>query len=304
MPFSDIENLSLASEAIRAKTFSVSLHSRHLARADSLPGQSWATILLEEGQAFLTSDTGREEFEAPIVICLLWTDIMRLTITPGTSGAFLNLSTDALQNAVGYRAESTELRRLFERRTTRKLDDDTELRITVETCLKEIVQETNENADATGTVTEAYLRILLIRLWRAVSAELDTKLPNSPQVDFYNRFIGLVQVHFRERWNVSDYAAALGISRDRLGDICRAASGQSPKQALDTRLIIEAKLLIEHSNNSIEQIAGILGFPSPSQFTRFFKRMAEVPPSKFRNEMMWEGKDGESLGKAAMHEWP
>jgi len=304
MPFSDIKNLSLASKAIRAKTFSVSLHSRHLGRADSLPGQSWATILLEEGQAFLTSETGRKEFEAPVVICLLWTDNMRLTITPGTSGVFLNLSTDALQNAVGYRAESTELRRLFERRTTRKLDDDNELRVTVETCLKEIVQETNENADATGTVTEAYLRILLVRLWRAVSVELDAQRPKSPQVDLYNRFVSLAQQHFRERWSVSDYAETLGISRDRLGDICRAASGQSPKLALDTRLLIEAKLLIEHSNNSIEQIAGILGFPSPSHFTRFFTRMAKVPPSTFRNEMMWIGKEGESLGKAAMHEWP
>ena len=304
MPFSNLANLSLASETIRAKTFSVSLQSRYLGRADSLPDASWAAVLLEEGEATLLSPSNQEAFSAPAIFCLPWNETMRIAIKPGTSGVFLNLSSDAMQSAAGYRAESNELRRMFERRIHHSLHNDPELRSTVETCLNEIVVEARKEEAATRTVSEAYLRILLVRLWRSVTADINTKRPSSPQVDLYNRFITLVQQHFRERWTVSDYAQKLGISRDRLGDICRSSGGQTPKHAIDARVAIEAKLLIEHSTNSIEQISSILGFPSPSHFTRFFIRMTGVPPSRYRNERMWADTGRTSPNKAAMHEWP
>lgn len=302
MPNTYRPTLSQSSDALRAKSFSVSLHSRFIGRGDSLQGPSWAMILIEEGLARISTQSGDLDVSGPALLCLPWQDTARLAIRPGTAGVFLNLSSATLQSTVGYRAESNELRRLFERRVQRNLSGDPELLTMLSDFLHALTDEIAEDAAAARTAAEAYLRIALIRVWRSLTDDLAPLRPASPQVDLYNRFIALIEHRFRERWGVGDYARALRISRDRLGDICRNASGRSPKQAIDARMAIEAKLLIEHSTGSIEQIAEQLGFPSASHFTRFFARTTGVAPSRYRSAHMWEAP--QVRPQSAMHEWP
>lgn len=302
MPNTGFTSDASSADLIRAKPFGAALHPRLLGRADSLPGQTWAALLVQEGAVSLRAGEREWEVAAPAICWLPWSEACRLTIGPGADGCFVNLSATPLYNAIGYKAESAELRILTARQITLPLTGREALRAFAEDCFAAIVAEQNHQAAAVQTVVEAYLRLFLVHLWRALDEARSVRNPRSPRLGLYDRFTALVETHFRERWTVARYAEALGISRDRLGDICRSASGRSPKNAIDLRTTIEARLLLEHSTNSVEQIAGLLGFASPGHFSRSFQRIVGVPPGQFRSRQMWKQPEGDQ--KAALHEWP
>jgi AraC-like DNA-binding protein len=60
------------------------------------------------------------------------------------------------------------------------------------------------------------------------------------------------------------------------------ASGMTTSQAINNRLIIEAKRDLSFSGKSIEEIAFDLGFIDQNYFSRFFKKLASSTPQNFR----------------------
>lgn len=296
--------ISAPAELIRAKRFGVALHSQVLGRAESLPGQSSAAILADEGSILLRVADRERRVEAASVCWLPWNEACRVTAHPGASGVFVNLTATALNNAIGYQAESNGLRILSSQQILLSLSGKPELSAVMRNSFHAIAAEHFRQDAAARAVVDAYLRIILVNLWRALTEAGPVREPGSPRIDLFNRFNGLVETHFRERWPASAYAAALRISRDRLGDICRSASGRSPKRIIDLRVAIEARLLLEHSTYSIEQISGLLGFVTPSHFTRFFQRIAGAAPSRYRSEQLWAEAAGDEPMRSALHEWP
>ena len=53
--------------------------------------------------------------------------------------------------------------------------------------------------------------------------------------------------------------------------------------ALNRIGVTEAKVMLKHSNLPIARIAEKLNFSNPSFFNKYFKRLAGVTPSAFRN---------------------
>ncbi|MDE6551485.1 MAG: helix-turn-helix domain-containing protein, partial [Muribaculaceae bacterium] len=61
------------------------------------------------------------------------------------------------------------------------------------------------------------------------------------------------------------------------------ASGRSPKEWINIRVMLEAKVLLRDPSRSIQEISEILGFPNQSFFGTFFKKMKGLSPSAYRN---------------------
>ncbi|MGE8377178.1 MAG: helix-turn-helix domain-containing protein, partial [Sphingobacterium sp.] len=55
-------------------------------------------------------------------------------------------------------------------------------------------------------------------------------------------------------------------------------------QILATYIIKEAKRLIFYTNNSIAEIAFVLGFSDKSNFSKYFKRYTDLTPSEFKRQ--------------------
>ncbi len=64
-----------------------------------------------------------------------------------------------------------------------------------------------------------------------------------------------LETHFRERWRIVDYARDLGVSHDRLHDICVRMLQRTPLELLHDRLGHEAGLRLARSGQSIEALA-------------------------------------------------
>jgi len=126
------------------------------------------------------------------------------------------------------------------------------------------------------------LAVLLLRL-----AHLTVPVGDpAPEADpTYLRFRDAVERHFTATRRVEDYAHMLGYSGRTLARATLAGSGLSAKEFIDRRVVLEAKRLLAHGDETAAQISGHLGFVTPSQFSKYFTQRTGRSPIDFRREI-------------------
>ena len=102
------------------------------------------------------------------------------------------------------------------------------------------------------------------------------------QHNLIREFNFLVEQNFREQHNVSYYAGLLHKSPKTITNTFKKIDEKSPLQIIHDRILLEAKNLLHHTNQDISEIAYKLGFENVQVFSRFFKRLAGIPPTEFR----------------------
>ncbi len=127
----------------------------------------------------------------------------------------------------------------------------------------------------------ALLRLILAKLLHLVEqAQHDNPVPAHDLLQFH-RFNQLVEARYTEHWPLQRYAGELGLTTARLNLICRRLAGMSSKQLIFERQLQEAKRLLLHSGQSVNQIGFALGFCDPAYFSRFFRRHVGMSPSDY-----------------------
>lgn len=81
---------------------------------------------------------------------------------------------------------------------------------------------------------------------------------------------------------VHDIAEQLNTSPSYLSDMLRSLTGQNAQQHIHNKLIDRAKEKLSTTENSISEIAYLLGFEHPQSFSKLFKAKMNVSPSEFR----------------------
>ena len=92
----------------------------------------------------------------------------------------------------------------------------------------------------------------------------------------------LVDFNFIKHKNISFYANRLGVSRGYLDFLVNKELGDSNRWVVEKRILNECKQWLKGTNYSIKEIAEKMEFSSIESFSRFFKRVAGVSPSKLR----------------------
>ena len=103
------------------------------------------------------------------------------------------------------------------------------------------------------------------------------------QEEIFQRFISLVNTYSKKERNVSFYADKLCLTPRYLNTVVRQASQQTVMDWINQSIILEAKVLLKHSNLLVYQISDELNFPNPSFFCKFFKRMTGMTPHEYQN---------------------
>ncbi|BEL05358.1 helix-turn-helix domain-containing protein [Actinoplanes sichuanensis] len=103
--------------------------------------------------------------------------------------------------------------------------------------------------------------------------------------DTFLRFRDAVERDFTRTRRLEDYAHRLGWSARTLSRATRAATGVNAKDFIDRRLILEAKRLLAHSDQTAAQIAARLGFSSATNFSKYFHQRAGLTPIAFRDTL-------------------
>ncbi|MBD5295666.1 MAG: helix-turn-helix transcriptional regulator [Bacteroides sp.] len=97
-----------------------------------------------------------------------------------------------------------------------------------------------------------------------------------------DRFIRLVQQHYRRERFLDFYADELEITPKHLSRTIKAQTGMSAVEWINRHVILEAKVMLRSSNLNIQQISDELHFPSQSFFGKYFKKATGLSPKEYR----------------------
>jgi AraC family transcriptional activator of pobA len=140
------------------------------------------------------------------------------------------------------------------------------------------------DADPAARATVRHLLRALVAkieaLWRSRATVTSRALTESQQL--WERFARLVEQRFRTEHSAAAYAAELGVPLRRLNAVARLFAGATVAEALDRRLMLEARRLLRFSGQSVGEIAFALGFEEHSYFTKVFRRHAGMTPTEYR----------------------
>ncbi|MEU1600750.1 AraC family transcriptional regulator [Streptomyces sp. NPDC005708] len=144
---------------------------------------------------------------------------------------------------------------------------------------------TSQYDDLGSLPLEAHVEVLR-HLLAVLLLQLSGVHPPSPSPaaggDAFHRFHAAVERDFARRHRVADYATDLGYSVRTLTRACAEATGQTAKQYLDARILLEAKRLLVHTDAPSITIGAQLGFMEATDFTKFFRRREGRTPVQFR----------------------
>lgn len=134
-------------------------------------------------------------------------------------------------------------------------------------------------------------RINLIQsYWMSLMTELDLVFKNEKQSQT-NRgfktvleFKSLLLRHIRNNPKPADLAEMLHVSVNHLNKVLKKNTQFSTSEWIAKRQVIEAQLMLKHSDLSVTQVAHHLGFDDPSYFSKFFFRHTRVTPSQYKKD--------------------
>ncbi|MFJ7149127.1 helix-turn-helix domain-containing protein [Streptomyces sp. NPDC100445] len=126
------------------------------------------------------------------------------------------------------------------------------------------------------------LAVLVLRLSH-LGPSSDGPRPESDET--FLRFRDAVEEDFSRTRRVEDYARRLGYSARTLTRASLAATGVGAKEFIDRRLVLEAKRLLAHGDQSAVQVSRQLGFSSATNFSKYFQERTGQSPIGFRTSI-------------------
>ncbi|SMC98849.1 helix-turn-helix domain-containing protein [Rhizobium sp. RU36D] len=289
---------------VRAERFRAALQARVLGRAGLGEAENYRALIVEKGDVVLRDGDDRMlELSGPVMGWIPWRDGMRLELAAGAQGTHLLLGAATLARVLQRRAEAAQLRFMVERSSFMRLGPGNSASEAVAACFTGILAETLRPGPMSTAVVESLLHILLVHLHRNQPAGTGEQMQTGTLKALAGQFTALIESHFREHWTVERYARELGISRDRLNDICIRAYGRPPARLIRERLAVEARIYLANSSLALGQIAGVLGFAGAPQFGRFFKSLQGQSPARYRLDLR-RTTQAEPARLNALHAWP
>jgi len=96
------------------------------------------------------------------------------------------------------------------------------------------------------------------------------------------KFLNLVQIHYKEQRGLEFYADKMCITSKHLSRVLRVTGNKSANDLINDRVALEGKALLKSTNMTIQQISDELNFPSQSFFGKYFKRVTGMSPKEYK----------------------
>lgn len=126
------------------------------------------------------------------------------------------------------------------------------------------------------TLRELHYRLLVSPLGGLLRGLLDA----NSQASRIAAAIGRVRSEFRSPISVPDLARTVGMSASSFHEHFKAVTGTTPLQYQKALRLTEAKSMLLNEGHSVAQAAFAVGYESPTQFSRDYRRKFGVAPSR------------------------
>lgn len=234
-------------------------------------------ILQEKGSTHIEIDFQKQEIKAPSMIFIHPNQVHRLI---SFEEAIINSWIVTVEN---LRPEYLKILEDLAPVNVLPLTEDV-LSLLTETVLVCIKASERKNEKLYSSILKEYGNTL-------VAIVISQYLSESKKTDNYSRFEiitkefkAALESNFTTIKNPSSYAEKLNISTPYLNECVKVKTGYSVSYHIQQRIVLEAKRLLHHSDQSIKEIAAELGYDDYSYFTRLFSKITKMTPLAFRNK--------------------
>ncbi|MBM7833961.1 AraC family transcriptional regulator [Clostridium sardiniense] len=120
-------------------------------------------------------------------------------------------------------------------------------------------------------------------------SEYDNKTSNynvSNSATYVTEALDFIHKNYDKEISVADIAAEVNIDRSHLFKLFKSNMTMSPQQYLINYRLNKACELLRKSTSSINEIAYLTGFSSPSYFSRIFTKYNGLSPINYRNKFI------------------
>lgn len=101
--------------------------------------------------------------------------------------------------------------------------------------------------------------------------------------ELFNRFMMLLEKDYKISRDVNYYAEKLNISSKYLTNIVSQVTGHTPKTIIDQYVILQLKMHLKRTTQSIKEMAWEFHFADVSFFCRYFKKHTGLTPQQIRS---------------------
>lgn len=147
--------------------------------------------------------------------------------------------------------------------------------------LRVIVEEFKVHDNIQLEMLQMLLKRWIIIATRLIRGQLHCT-ESDPQLDIIRKFNVAVEMNYRTKHKVADYAAMLNKSPKTLSNIFSKIIDKTPRDLIQERILLEAKRLLLYTDKTVKEVAMELGFDEASNFARFFKNMTANSPAEFK----------------------
>ena len=147
--------------------------------------------------------------------------------------------------------------------------------------LSAMVDEFNNQNIGRRSVLQAYFHIFLVKILRICVPAPE----NTFRISLFRKFKKLIAQNISCDTDIHLCAKELGMSTTNLRNSIKKETGKSPTHFIRQQVILEAKRMLIHTDQSSAEIAYSLGFEDPSYFGRYFKRETGLSPRTFKQQI-------------------
>lgn len=162
---------------------------------------------------------------------------------------------------------------------------DHEETVIIKNLFQNIRNELEWKDSSAEEMIRTYVKQIIIRAtrkWKKQNLDNDIiKIPGS-ELYIFRDFSRHLEIHFREKHHVADYAELLHVAPKTLSHKFKNLNLDSPNQFIINRILLEAKRLLFYTDKPVKEIAYDLGYEDPAYFNRLFTHKTGSTPSNFK----------------------
>jgi len=226
--------------------------------------------------------TGMNDFvvKSNMVMVILPEQITQLIeISPDFDGGYVLLKSDFFDFQNDFKMGLSLQSHLLKQPLIQLSDKEMEEVLFIFNTIKIKIEE--NNTLLLKEVIHTYLRVAFYMFVEILLKTKETTVKTRNE-EIFEKFISLLDKHFRKEQNVGWYAEKISITPNYFSKLIFEVSGKPAGEWIKDYIILEAQALLNSSSLSVQQISDELGFSNQSHFGTYFKRYMGVSPNGYK----------------------
>ncbi|NLR61491.1 AraC family transcriptional regulator [Chitinophaga polysaccharea] len=245
---------------------------------------------ISKGSGIFTMGEERYEVDGPTLIFINPFELKTWRATSEEQEGYFCLFTDLLFETQTNHQENLLMHPLLQMgaQAVYKLTD--EQCSYIQSIFRQLLREYSENAAFKHEAILIYLKLLLLEGKRLSTQFTSPQRQLTAAQALAHRFTDRLEKQFPIEYThnqlrlktAKEFAQVLNTHPNHLNACVKQATGRTVSEHIRQRMLLEARLLLIHTDWQISEIAWCLGFEDPGNFTHFFKNHSGVSPHIYR----------------------